>query len=290
MQKRTKQMALELSQQRIEIDRTETTQFSNNVEMGTLKRELHKSENEVKLAMERESKRERDIEELSQQRADLNADIEDIRRHKAELLEPQLIAGIKEFKTELGHRKVQLDNLERDLQEKEIQCEILLEDTERLELEREKHMATLARSSEMPIKILKQSEVLRDAITSLVSENVKQTTLSQQFDSELERLAKRKKELAEMKLDQAADYEENRANNNDIEGECDNIFKEHELARDQLSVQLAEKVKLDLALKNAVNTVDIATLDLDIFFLISIHRLKLSTMHYFELSAIKSFS
>ena len=43
--------------------------------------------------------------------------------------------------------------------------------------------------------IRKQSEVLRDAISSLVIENVKQTTLAQQLDKELERLAKKRKVL-----------------------------------------------------------------------------------------------
>ena len=39
----------------------------------------------------------------------------------------------------------------------------------------------------------KQTEVLRDAISSLVIENVKQNTLSQQLDHEIEKLARKRK-------------------------------------------------------------------------------------------------
>ncbi|KAI9363049.1 hypothetical protein DFJ73DRAFT_793007 [Zopfochytrium polystomum] len=257
LQKMTKQLAHDVSGQRTELDRIETKQYSNNLTIGNLKRELLKSENEVRLALEREERLQREIEEGTNQRGELTNDIEEIRKHKADMLEPQLISSIKELKAEIAQRNQQLENLDKDLEEKEGTYDIVRNETEKLDIEREKHSAALARSSEMPAKFLKQSEILRDAISSLVIENVKQTTLSQQFDNELERLARRKKELAEQKLNQSAEYEQHRMINNELEAESDEIFKQHEFAKDTLAAQMAEKVRLEMALKSLTNSIKI---------------------------------
>ncbi|KAJ3328888.1 hypothetical protein HDU76_009092 [Blyttiomyces sp. JEL0837] len=251
LQKRTKQLAQEVSNQRMDMDRNESKQFADNAEIGELKRELMRSENEVRLALEREERLQREIEETSKQKNDLSNDIDEIRKHKADMLEPQLIASTKELKLEISQRRNQVESLQKDLEEKEVMYDIVLNEKERLDIEKEKHAAALARAMEMPQKIIKQSEVLRDAISSLVIENVKQTTLGQQLDQEIERLAKRKREMEETKLDHAAAYEQKRAENDQIERENDEIFKQHEFAKEQLSVQMAEKVRLDLALRNA---------------------------------------
>ncbi|KAI8998429.1 hypothetical protein BC832DRAFT_235383 [Gaertneriomyces semiglobifer] len=132
---------------------------------------------------------------------------------------------------------------------------MVMHEVERLEIEKEKHASAFSQASEMPQKILKNSEVLRDAINSLVVENVKQGTLAQQLDKELERLAKKRKDLEEHKLDQAAEYEQRRAEIHEMERQCDEIFKQHELAREQLAVQQAERVRLDLDMKKCVHEI-----------------------------------
>jgi hypothetical protein len=55
--------------------------------------------------------------------------------------------------------------------------------------------------------------------------------------------------LEEIKLDLAADHEQRRAEIGELEGQCDDIYKQHEFAKDQLSVQKAERVRLELALR-----------------------------------------
>jgi hypothetical protein len=52
----------------------------------------------VDIAMERETKLQLGIQELTNTKQDLIHDIEEIRRHKADMLEPQLIAATKELK------------------------------------------------------------------------------------------------------------------------------------------------------------------------------------------------
>ncbi|KAJ3296076.1 hypothetical protein HK104_002021, partial [Borealophlyctis nickersoniae] len=247
--KRVKQLFQDVTSQRMEMDKTGTKLFSDNSEIGELKRELLKAQNEVNLAMDREQKLQKDIEDAQRLKGDLVNDIEEIRKHKADMLEPQLIASTKELKLDVLQRRHQVENLEKDLEEKEATYETVTHERERLEMEKERHAVALSQASEMPQKILKQSEVLRDAIGSLVIENVKQTTLAQQLDKELERLGKKRKDLEEHKLDQAADYERRRAETHEMERQCDEIFKQHELAKEQLAVQKGDRVALDLTLR-----------------------------------------
>ncbi|KAJ3348828.1 hypothetical protein HDU83_001030 [Entophlyctis luteolus] len=254
LSKSTRALAQDVTNQRMETDRSESKQFANNAEIGNLKRELVKLENEVNLSTQREKKLVADINESLDQKAVLNADIEEIRKHKADMLEPQLIASIKELKLDISQRRHQVENLEKDLEEKEITYEIVLAEKDRFMIEKEKHAASLARASEMPQKIIKQSEVLRDAISSLVIENVKQTTLAGQLDREIDRLAKIKRELEDVKLDQATEYEERRAEIIEMERNCDEIFKEYEYAKQQLSIQQADRQRLELSIKNAIAT------------------------------------
>ncbi|ORY51485.1 hypothetical protein BCR33DRAFT_656040 [Rhizoclosmatium globosum] len=252
--KNTKHLAQEVASQRMEIDKNESKQFANNVSIGNLKRELLKLENEVNLSSQREKKLVSDINEALSQKSILNADIEEIRKHKADMLEPQLIVSIKELKLDISQRRHQVENLEKDLEEKEITYEIVLGEKDRLDIEKEKHAAALARATEMPQKIMKQSEILRDAISSLVIENVKQNTLAQQLDREIDHLARNKRDFEEIKLDQAAEYEERRAEIIEMERNCDEIFKDHEYAKEQLSIQRADRVRLEMAIRNAIAT------------------------------------
>ncbi|KAI9339290.1 hypothetical protein BDR26DRAFT_803168 [Obelidium mucronatum] len=254
LSKSTKQLAQEVTNQRMEMDKNESKQFANNATIGNLKRELVKLENEVNLSAQREKKLMTDINESLSQKLVLSADIDEIRKHKADMLEPQLIVSIKELKLDISQRRHQVENLEKDLEEKEITYEIVLGEKDRLDIEKEKHAAALSRATEMPQKIMKQSEILRDAISSLVVENIKQNTNAQQLDLEIENLARRKREFEEIKLDQAADYEERRAEIIEMERVCDEIFKDHEYAKEQLSIQRADRVRLEMAIRNAMAT------------------------------------
>ncbi|KAJ3123150.1 hypothetical protein HK098_002149 [Nowakowskiella sp. JEL0407] len=250
--KKCKVAAQEISIQRVEMDKSGNRLFSANSSIGELKRELLKAENEVRLAVERNRRIQEETTEAIAQKTELFNDIEEIRRHKADMLEPQLIASTKELKLDVIQRRHQVENLQKDLEEKEATLEKTTRDKDRLEVEKEKHSVALAKASEIPTKIIKQTEVLRDAISSLVVENVKQTTMGTQLDKEIERLAKKRKELEENKLDQAADYEQRRAEIHEMEKRCDEIFKQHEFAKDQLSAQKGERVRLELAFKKVI--------------------------------------
>ncbi|KAH9276084.1 hypothetical protein BASA83_001357 [Batrachochytrium salamandrivorans] len=182
----------EVTTQRLDKDRTVSKQFFGNTEIGDLKRELVKAKNEVDLAMERESKLQRDTDELIKQKQDLINDIGEIRRHKADMLEPQLIAATKEIKMDVLQRRHQLENLQKDMEEKQATYEAVVQERDRLEKEKEKHAILLSKASETPVKIQKQIDVLNDAIQSLGGEISKQQMLAHQLDKELERLAKKR--------------------------------------------------------------------------------------------------
>nr|KAJ3418146.1 hypothetical protein HK105_000281 [Polyrhizophydium stewartii] len=263
MARRLKLAVQEVTMQRLEKDRAVSKQFFGNAEIGELKRELLKAQNEVNLALERESRLQKEIEELTHQKQDLVHDIEEIRRHKADMLEPQLIARERHRLTLLSHglqmdvlqRRHQVENLQKDMEEKQATYEAIAQERDRLETEKEKHMISLSKASETPIKILKQIDVLRDAIQALGGEQSKQLTLAQQLDKELERLAKKKRDLEDLRMGQAADYEERRGLIHEMERQVDDIFKEHELAKEQLAFQKAERVRLDVTMRKTIHEI-----------------------------------
>lgn len=93
-----KQISNDVKQQRLDMDRFGTQQFSDNTLIGELKRELLKMENEHILTQERCDKLKEDLEESATGINELNKEIEEIQRHKAAMLEPQLIAATKELR------------------------------------------------------------------------------------------------------------------------------------------------------------------------------------------------
>ena len=106
------------------------------------------------MALERESKLQKEVDAFTSQKQDLIHDIEEIRRHKVDMLEPQLVAATKELKMDLLQRKHQVENLQKDMEEKQAVYEQIAQERDRLETEREKHLISLSKASETPLKIL----------------------------------------------------------------------------------------------------------------------------------------
>lgn len=71
-----------------------------------------------------------------------------------------------------------------------------------------------------------------------------------QLDKEIDRLNRKKVDLEERKLDQAADFEQRRAEIMDMERQSDEIFKQHELSKEQLTSSKADRVKFELHIKH----------------------------------------
>jgi chromosome segregation ATPase len=156
---------------------------------------------------------------------------------------------------ELLQRRHQIENLQKDMEEKQSALDSVLLERDRAEAEKEKHSISYAKASETPIKIVKQIEVLKDAITALQGEHAKQVTIIQSLDKEIERLGRKKKDLEEHRLSQSAAYEERRGLISQMERQVDDIFKEHELAKEQLAFQKAERVRLELAMRKVTNEI-----------------------------------
>ncbi len=107
------------------------------------------------------------------------------------MLEPQLLSATKELKVDLIQRKHQSENLSKDLEEKQILYDVVLVERDRMEAEKEKNLLALSKSCEAPLKIAKQLQVLKDAISSLSGEQQKQVALVSQLDKEIERLTRK---------------------------------------------------------------------------------------------------
>jgi hypothetical protein len=91
---------------------------------------------------------------------------------------------------------------------------------------------------------------MRDAIKALTVENEKQDQLILQYDKDIERLSEQKKGLDQLKAARNADFEQKRNEINEMERNCDEIYKRYQLALDQLAVQKAEQVRLNMKTQN----------------------------------------
>ncbi|KAJ1510437.1 hypothetical protein HMI54_001596 [Coelomomyces lativittatus] len=200
MLKKTKALQADVTRQKLEMDKSGTKVYDDNAIIGELRRELLRVQNEVSLAQARDSKFMKELDECLLQKETLIEDIEEIRKHKTHMLEPQILSATKEIKLEIMQKRHQLETLENDLEEKDAAYEHATKEREKLITEREGLEKQLVGINEMPSKLLAQSEILRDGINSLVIENVKQVQFSAHLDKDLEKLAKRRKDLEDEKL------------------------------------------------------------------------------------------
>lgn len=79
--------------------------------------------------------------------------------------------------------------------------------------------------------------------------------MSVQLDKEIDRLQRKRAELEDRKLDQAADFEQRRAEIMELEEKSDDVFKKHELAKEQLTGLKADRVKFELHIKHLSNQI-----------------------------------
>jgi chromosome segregation ATPase len=162
-------------------------------------------------------------------------------------------------------RRHQVDNLQKDMDEKQAVFETIMQERDRLEMEREKHSLAFCKASETPIKIIKQIDILLDCIASLGQENLKQVHLSASLDRELERLSVKRRDIEAFRLTYTAEQDEFQAQLQELERIIDDISKEHELSKVQLSFQKSERIRLEQNLKRVIHEVN---------FLFNIFRLK----------------
>ncbi len=96
---------------------------------------------------------------------------------------------------------------------------------------------------------------MQDALNALGAENSKQNLLGISLDQELDQLSKKKRELEDLRLEYAAEYEKKQFMLHEMERQVDEVFKEHELAKEQLSFQKSERVRLSTAIRKNVHEV-----------------------------------
>lgn len=152
-------------------------------------------------------------------------------------------------------RRHQVDNLQKDMDEKQAVFETIMQERDRLEMEREKHSLALCKASETPIKILKQIEVLRDCLGTLSEENQKQLSLGSSLDRENERLAQKRRDMETLRLGHVAEHEQRQGMIEEMERQVDDISKEHELAKVQLAFQKSERIRLQQHYKRTIQEV-----------------------------------
>jgi hypothetical protein len=142
-----------VSDQRIEMERTGTKQFMDTSQLGDYRRELIKVQNEGKLAREKDKLLHKETEEIKRQEKELLNPIADIQKQKTQSLEPDLISATKELKLLLAQRKNQVENLTKDLEEKEAALDVVLKLNDEYESKRDKFTTELIRLNDAPLKL-----------------------------------------------------------------------------------------------------------------------------------------
>jgi len=173
------------------------------------------------------------------------------------MLEPELIASIKELKLDYVQKKHQCENLRKDLDEKEKTLSLLKKELDTIEMERENQKLNFSKSEAIPRKIKKQYTILKDAINSLNDENSKQIVASGQLDKDIEQLEQKKKELETTKNEIIEKYNEYQEEIYTLEKQCRDLYKKKELEKDKLHSKKTDKVKIDLAIRNIVKEIKI---------------------------------
>ncbi|ORX80966.1 hypothetical protein BCR32DRAFT_16586 [Anaeromyces robustus] len=173
------------------------------------------------------------------------------------MLEPELIAAIKDLKLDYVQKKHQCENLRKDLDEKEKTLSLLKKELENVEMERENEKLNFTKSEAIPRKIKKQYTILKDAIASLNEENSKQIIASGQLDKDIEQLEQKKNELEMSKTNYISKYSEYQDEIFNLEKQCRELYKKKELEKDKLHSQKTERVKLDLAIRNLVKEIKV---------------------------------
>ncbi|EPZ33889.1 hypothetical protein O9G_002452 [Rozella allomycis CSF55] len=251
----SKDLEVKLGQIAIELEKLNAQSYQDSALIADLKRELLKGQNESSLCMERDSKLENERDEQVKIKLDVLSDIEQARQHKVDMLEPQLVASNKELRLDILQRKQQIENLKKDFEEKRESYDEILKTKERLDVEQEKYSISLTKASELPPKLIKQNEILKDAIYSLQQETVKQSSLSLTLDTEIIKLTKKKQEIEKDRNESQTEVETKMLQIEALEAQTDEIFRNHELAKEQLSIQKTEKIKLDYANKHCAQDI-----------------------------------
>lgn len=257
LQVKNNSLAATIQQQWLELERSGMKKYADNSEISELKRDLLRLQNETQIALEEEQRSQQSISAAAKAKQDLVDDIEEMRRSRASMLEPQLISATKELKLEAIQKSHQIENLSKDLEEKENMLEMSRQERSRLELETEKQVAALSKAAEMPSKIARQTEAIRDGIQALEIENEKQNSLCLSNEKDLQGVLNRKKQLEDMQQIQNNELELCRKKTQEVERQCDEIFREHEWKNEQYLCYQQEAKRLEASIKNAVTELQV---------------------------------
>ena len=128
--RQARQMNQDLATQLVTLDKTGSLLYEDNSEIGDLRRELMKATNEVRQAQYVEGQATKELESLETEKRTAVMEMEMVRKHEAEMMEPQLVElrrEVKELQLDLHSRKNQVLQL---LDEKRREEEQLRRDEE----------------------------------------------------------------------------------------------------------------------------------------------------------------
>lgn len=193
--------------------------------------------------------------DLKKHREDIRLEIESYQSKRLDYLETQLISGVKEWKMEVLQGQTQVENLQKDLEERRSQWQDSFNDRNLLIEDKNELAKALAAQSEIAPRVAQQNEQLQKKLRSLTEEINNQTKIYNERNKEYEILNKKKIDTENTSTQLKSDYEKMKLEISQMEARMEQIASEKVLEKERLQEHKEEKQRLDVAIKTAVKEV-----------------------------------
>eukprot|EP00163_Fabomonas_tropica_P028890 TRINITY_DN5999_c2_g2_i1.p1 TRINITY_DN5999_c2_g2~~TRINITY_DN5999_c2_g2_i1.p1 ORF type:complete len:936 (-),score=280.00 TRINITY_DN5999_c2_g2_i1:198-3005(-) len=239
------------------LEKANSSSWESNTEIGNLRREVMKAENELLLAQEQEALLHVEATELKRQVTEQDTKLEQMKKLNRELVEPRINA-LKKAATELREDTLQkrlvFERLESEQREAQERVDALNKAKDKLEMEKINQRQLLTKAKTEPEKVKKQADVVQTAASNLTQDTQKLYHDILALENDLKDQAKKKKELEEERVDLAMNVENQRAYLDQRQKQVQQQQKDQELAKEQQNVYMENRVKLEMQIKEQMSS------------------------------------
>lgn len=248
--RRAKQLNAELLAEKQKLEAATARAQADSDAIGALRDDLDKGGAELASRDRAEAAVQAEADACAKQRAELERDAAAKERLQNELITPQLEAlqrAVDEVQAELARQRAALARVQAERRELNERIGASAEARAAAEAERGALHNALVRGRGEPDKLKKLADGAAATAAALEADVSRLAQAGGLLDQEAALQARKRKELDEQRTEHQVGAERVRAHAEAREGECEQLLKRLELARDEASAADAERVRLDLA-------------------------------------------
>ncbi|KAL1524346.1 hypothetical protein AB1Y20_019244 [Prymnesium parvum] len=251
---KAKHLNQDLSAERGKLEKTAARAQEDSEEISSLRAEIAKGESELALREEREMLLQQEVHDLQNVRGELESDVASTQKRQMAELQPridELEGAVDEVRQELGRHKATLSKLQKERNEAAERGTQLRSAKSDAEAQKTQLSAQLTKIRGEPEKMKKQADNVAAAVGNQQAEVERLTASLGLLEAELANQMKKRKELEEERMQLSMAVERHRSQIEQKENVADEIRKKLELAREEASHTLAERVRLEMDQKAA---------------------------------------